>query len=157
MTGIGIRRFDLRECGKAASFAAVGMHLYRYISGKRALRLYSTCFLYHELLRSACSYAAYVDGEFKGLLLASMKGVGTALMKAFENDHPGRTVYVFTDEDCTYRFYEHRGFRLAGERTVMESDGKTEFPLRCLLHVKTVGRRSPRPAPRWPPSRRPRD
>lgn len=217
MEGIEIRELDLRDCNRAAEFAAVGMHLDKYVPQPTALKLYSRYFVYEELLKSTCSYAAYADGELKGVLLASMrgerriynglkgrfycwlfkilggdseasysaandelladlrgtvepdgeigflaadpvhpvKGVGTALLSAFEKDHPGRTVYVFTDDTCTYQFYEHRGFALAGERVITETDGKVEFPLRCFIYVKTIGARSPRRAPPTPSPRRP--
>lgn len=217
MEGLEIRGLDLRDCSRAAEFAAVGMQLYRYVPRPTALKLYSRYFLYEELLKSTCSYAAYIDGELKGVLLASMKGeeriysglkgrfyrglfrtlggdgeasyyaandelladlrrtvepdgeigflaadpfhpvkgVGTALLDAFGGDHPGRTVYVFTDDTCTYRFYEHRGFTLAGERTITETDGTVEFPLRCFIYVRTFAGRSPSTSRRSRSSRRP--
>lgn len=217
MMAIKVRDLDIRDCNRAAEFAAIGMQLYRYVPRPTALKLYSRYFLYEELLKSTCSYAAYIDGEFKGLLLASMKGeeriysglrgrfyrdlfrtlggdgeanyyaandellaelrrtvepdgeigflaadpvhpvkgIGTALLSAFERDHPGSTVYVFTDDTCSYEFYEHRGFRLAGERTITETDGTTEFPLRCFIYVKRIVGRSPTRDPPMRSSHRP--
>ncbi len=52
------------------------------------------------------------DGEI--LFLAAdpecgVKGIGTALLKALEEKEKGKTMYLFTDDGCTYQFYEHRG------------------------------------------------
>ena len=53
------------------------------------------------------------DGEI--IFLAAdpdckIKGVGTALLSAFEKDESGKLIYLYTDNACTYQFYEHRGF-----------------------------------------------
>lgn len=54
------------------------------------------------------------DGEI--IFLAAdpdckIKGVGTALLNALEEVEKGKTVYLHTDDACTYQFYEHRGFK----------------------------------------------
>lgn len=200
MAEIVVRRVDKQDYNKAAEFAAVGMHLDKFVRQKFVLRLYSRSFWYEELLRSTCTYGAYCGGEFKGALLAAMdgedtvyhgikgklyvwicrlfageegaaydnankemldrlkrttvpdgeitflaadpekpvKGVGTALLSAFERDHPGKTVYVYTDDTCSYGFYDRRGFVRASETVLPESDGKTDFSLRCFLYYKKI-------------------
>ncbi|WP_288748596.1 GNAT family N-acetyltransferase, partial [uncultured Corynebacterium sp.] len=58
-----------------------------------------------------------VDGEI-GFLVADpnsgVKGVGTALLEAFEERHPGKDIYLYTDDGCTYQFYDSRGFERVG-------------------------------------------
>lgn len=72
------------------------------------------------------------DPEYK------IKGVGTALLSAFETDEGGKLVYLYTDNACTYQFYEHRGFTRTGERQVVLELDK-EIPLTCLLYAKKIG------------------
>lgn len=64
------------------------------------------------------------------------KGVGTALLNAFEEEEQGKSVYLYTDNACTYQFYEHRGFIRAEERQVVLDLEKRKVPLTCLLYTK---------------------
>lgn len=50
------------------------------------------------------------DPDYQG------KGIGSALLKALEKDEKGKLVYLYTDNACSYGFYEHRGF-LKAEQT----------------------------------------
>jgi hypothetical protein len=71
--------------------------------------------------------------EFKG------KGVVSYLLTEFERREPGKTVFLHTDDACTYQFYDHRGFDCVGEKQiVMEIMGK-QVPLKCLLYSKRIG------------------
>ena len=50
------------------------------------------------------------DGEILFLVSdpeCSVKGIGTALLEALEEKEKGKTMYPFTDDGCTYQFYEH--------------------------------------------------
>ena len=81
------------------------------------------------------------DGEI--LFLAAnpelkIKGIGTALLAEFERREQGKTVYVYTDNACTYSFYEHRGFERAGETDIVLRLGSKEVHLKCLLYSKTI-------------------
>ena len=93
-----------------------------------------------EMFRSFCGdYAP--DGEI--IFLAAdpacrIKGIGTALLAAFEREEPGKLVYLYTDSACTYQFYEHRGFERSEERDVMIDLGRRHVPLKCLLYSKTI-------------------
>ena len=31
----------------------------------------------------------------------------------------GKELYLFTDDQCTYQFYEHRGFEKIGEKDIV--------------------------------------
>lgn len=82
------------------------------------------------------------DGEIVFLAAnpeSKVKGVGTALLAALEADEPGKLVYLYTDNACTYQFYEHRGFTKSGERHIMMDMKKKEVPLICLLYSKRIG------------------
>ncbi|MGN1382534.1 MAG: GNAT family N-acetyltransferase [Eubacterium sp.] len=65
-------------------------------------------------------------------------GIGTALLDALENREPGKTFFLYTDNACSYQFYEHRGFRRAEENKI-ELDMPTGIiPLRCFLYSKKL-------------------
>lgn len=65
-----------------------------------------------------------------------MSGVGTALLEAFEARHAGKNVYLFTDDGCTYQFYDARGFSQVGERTIAVNEDRD---LVCMLYVRRLG------------------
>lgn len=81
------------------------------------------------------------DGEI--IFLASdpncsIKGIGTLLLTELERKEFGKQVYLYTDNACTYQFYEHRGFDRVGEENItMDFDGKG-VPLTCLLYSKRI-------------------
>ena len=80
------------------------------------------------------------DGEIRFLSSnpdLKVKGIGTMLLKELENREKGKEVYLFTDDQCTYQFYEHRGFDKVGEEDItLELDKKV--PLKCLLYRKKL-------------------
>ena len=84
------------------------------------------------------------DGEI--IFLAAdpdckIKGVGTALLSAFEKDEKGKLVYLYTDHACTYQFYEHRGFERSEERQVVLDLDKKKVHLTCLFYTKKIAER----------------
>lgn len=81
------------------------------------------------------------DGEIIFLAAdpdAKTKGVGSALLRAFENQIPGKTIFLHTDDACTYQFYERRGFQRAEEQDVVLEMPKGKVPLKCFMYSKTV-------------------
>ena len=81
------------------------------------------------------------DGEI--LFLAAdpdcrIKGIGTALLNALEEKEEGKTLYLYTDDACTYQFYEHRGFERAEEKEIILKMPKGRVPLKCFVYSKTV-------------------
>ena len=81
------------------------------------------------------------DGEIIFLAVdpdAKVRGVGSALLSAFENDIPGKTIYLHTDDACTYQFYEHRGFERMEEQDIILRMPKGEVPLKCFIYNKTI-------------------
>lgn len=41
---------------------------------------------------------------------AGGKGIGSKLLAELSKQYAGKHIYLFTDSNCTYQFYEHRGF-----------------------------------------------
>lgn len=203
---IEIGKLRKEDYKKAIEYAIKGMHFDWYLDSKLLLKLYGKYFWYLEMNRATQIFAAYVDGEFGGVLLAEIdgeapvhhsvwecayvkvfdflqktfykggaglydetikemlkvyrktnspdgeiiflaadpdikvKGIGTALLHELENREKGKTIYLFTDNACTYQFYEHRGFERAVERDItLDMGNKKKVPLKCFLFSQTIG------------------
>ena len=81
------------------------------------------------------------DGEIIFLAAdpeAKIKGIGTMLLNELTATEKGKTVYLYTDNACTYQFYEHRGFERVGEKDVELEFGDKKVPLTCLLYSKVL-------------------
>lgn len=81
------------------------------------------------------------DGEIRFLVAnpdIKIKGIGTRLLNEFEKREKGKEVYLFTDDQCTYQFYEHRGFERVGEKDIELELNKKKVPLKCLLYNKRI-------------------
>lgn len=80
------------------------------------------------------------DGEIRFLAAdpdTKVKGVGTMLLNELARRENGKELYLFTDDQCTYQFYEHRGFEKIGEKDiVLELDNTIN--LKCLLYHKKL-------------------
>lgn len=81
------------------------------------------------------------DGEI--IFLASnpeikTKGIGSTLLLELEKRERGKKVYLYTDNACTYQFYEHRGFERAGEKDIILQLGKKAVKLQCFLYSKIL-------------------
>ncbi|WP_124100354.1 GNAT family N-acetyltransferase [Ruminococcus sp. Marseille-P6503] len=70
-----------------------------------------------------------------------IKGVGSKLLAELENREKGKIIYLYTDNACTYQFYEHRGFERVGEERIELDMGNRKVPLTCLLYSKVLGER----------------
>lgn len=80
-----------------------------------------------------------LDGEIVFLAAdpeAKVKGIGTALLKELERRETGKRIYLFTDSQCTWQFYEHRGFEKAGEKDIKMDLSGNDVGLTCLLYSK---------------------
>lgn len=79
------------------------------------------------------------DGEI--IFLAAdpdcgIKGIGTKLLAELERREQAKEVYLYTDNACTWQFYEHRGFERVGEKNITLELGKKSVPLICFLYRK---------------------
>ena len=81
------------------------------------------------------------DGEIIFLAAdpdAKIKGVGSALLRTLEEKVAGKTIFLHTDDACTYQFYEHRGFERAGQKNIVLKIGEKKVSLQCFLYSKTI-------------------
>lgn len=81
------------------------------------------------------------DGEI--IFLAAnpeikLKGVGSKLLYELERKEKGKKIYLYTDNGCTYQFYEHRGFELFCEKDVVMDFQSRKKPLKCFLYSKII-------------------
>ncbi|MGN8981944.1 GNAT family N-acetyltransferase [Enterococcus villorum] len=77
-----------------------------------------------------CFLAA--DPKIKG------KGIGTRLLNELKRLEQDKLVYLYTDSNCTYQFYEKKGFKRSEEKEIeMELGGKL-VPLSCFLYSKQL-------------------
>lgn len=81
------------------------------------------------------------DGEI--IFLASnpdvkTKGIGTMLLEELAKREKGKQIYLYTDNACTYQFYEHRGFERVGEKDIELDFGEKKVSLTCLLYSKVL-------------------
>lgn len=66
------------------------------------------------------------------------KGIGTQLLNELAKREKGKLIYLYTDDNCTYQFYEHKGFERSEEKKIgIEIHGKTTL-LTCLLYSKVL-------------------
>lgn len=66
------------------------------------------------------------------------RGIGTLLLKELSKREKGKLIYLYTDTNCTYQFYEHRGFERAEEKIIKMEIGAKTVPLTCLLYSKQL-------------------
>lgn len=81
------------------------------------------------------------DGEIRFLAAnpnTKVKGIGTFLLNELEKREKGKEVFLFTDDQCTYQFYEHRGFNRVEEKDIVLDLNKNKVPLKCFLYSKKI-------------------
>ncbi len=79
------------------------------------------------------------DGEIVFLAAdpkCKAKGIGTALLSALGTEEKGKLIYLYTDNACTYQFYEHRGFKRSEEQDIVIELNNKKVPLKCMLYSK---------------------
>lgn len=85
----------------------------------------------HKLDGEICFLAANPD--------LKIKGVGSLLLSELEKREPGKRIYLFTDSNCTYQFYEHRGFERVREKKVtLDLAEKGDVEISCYLYSKAI-------------------
>lgn len=67
-----------------------------------------------------------------------IKGIGTMLLNELANRAKGKEIYLYTDNACTYQFYEHRGFDRVGEKDITLDFGDNKVPMTCMLYTKVL-------------------
>lgn len=66
------------------------------------------------------------------------KGIGSLLLQEFERRETGKKIYLYTDNACTYQFYEHKGFDRVGEKDIVLHIGSRRVNLKCFLYSKVI-------------------
>lgn len=64
------------------------------------------------------------------------KGIGSKLLEAIETSSKGKLLYLYTDDDCTYEFYDYKAFERSEQRIITFGSGEDESPLTCFLYSK---------------------
>ncbi|APT84733.1 GNAT family N-acetyltransferase [Corynebacterium aquilae] len=82
------------------------------------------------------------DGEI--LLLSAnprhrVRGIGSALLSQVATVAQGKHLYLFTDEGCTFEFYNRKGFHRVGEQTMEFNYAGKPHSFRCFLYSTTIG------------------
>lgn len=80
------------------------------------------------------------DGEIRFLAAdpdSKVKGVGTYLLNELSAREAGKEIYLFTDTNCTYQFYERKGFERVGEKEIV-LELSDDVGLICLLYRKKL-------------------
>lgn len=81
------------------------------------------------------------DGEIVFLAAkpdSKIKGIGTKLLEEFEKRENGKRVYLYTDDACTYQFYDHRNFERVGEKNIELNIRGKKVPIICMLYSKKI-------------------
>ncbi len=60
------------------------------------------------------------------------------MLKELEKREKGKLIYLYTDNNCTYQFYEHKGFERSEEQQIEMELGEKNVPLTCLLYSKQL-------------------
>ena len=66
------------------------------------------------------------------------KGIGSILLAELMKREKGKRIYLFTDDFCTYQFYEHRGFDRVCERDITLELGNRQIEMKCLLYSRIL-------------------
>ena len=117
-----IRMFDVLQ----HLFAAKGINAYN-LANKKMFETYKNHYI--------------PDGEI--VFLASdinrkIKGVGTILLNELEIREPGKEVFLYTDNGCTYQFYENRDFVLTASQNIKIKVGRNITKLTTMLFRKKL-------------------
>ena len=66
------------------------------------------------------------------------KGIGSKLLQKFERQAKGKTIFLFTDDGCTYQFYEKRGFTRFSKQDIHMTIRNKKVVMSCFLYYKTI-------------------
>ena len=93
------------------------------------------------MMKLCKEYEETYDGEITFLTKdpdCDTKGIGTFLLNEFESRCKGKTIFLFTDDGCTYQFYEHRGFERVFIKNIVMKNGKKDIPVECYIYKKHI-------------------
>lgn len=93
----------------------------------------------NDTILNAYNKSSNADGEICFLAAdpnIQGKGIGTRLLDELAKREKGKLLYLFTDDNCTYQFYEHKGFRQAEEIKVDITVHSTTEPIILYIYDK---------------------
>ncbi|MFW5893225.1 MAG: GNAT family N-acetyltransferase [Bacillota bacterium] len=104
---------------------------------RRMLRAYSnlTKGKRRQLRNEVTLFMVHPDHRGQGIGVSLIKRYETFLLK--RNEH---TYHLFTDDTCTYGFYDHHGFQKAASTTMDEIHKDGEAELNVMLYTKKITR-----------------
>lgn len=81
------------------------------------------------------------DGEL--IFLASNpklknKGIGSSLIYELKKIEQGKTIFLYTDDSCDYKFYDHMGFGRVEQRDIIMEIMDKKVDLTCFLYTKKI-------------------
>jgi ribosomal protein S18 acetylase RimI-like enzyme len=139
---LGVLVADMKNEPKAYKSVLKGIYI-KLVDVVQNLFFSSGVMPYNEANKAM--YAKYTkqyapDGEIRFLAAnpdSKVNGVGTFLLNELAKREQGKEIYLYTDTNCTYQFYEHRGFERVGEQDIMLElqDG---VDLKCLMYRKIL-------------------
>lgn len=86
-------------------------------------------------------HAKTLDGELSLFAVDPNQkghGVGSALLSEFQKRKSGKHIYLFTDSNCTYQFYQHRNFEQAASVDIHEPGQPTDQRLTCFVFTRAL-------------------
>lgn len=81
------------------------------------------------------------DGEIGYLAVdpdSQGRGVATFMLNELAKRRPGSQIYLYTDEACSYKFYDYSGFERVGRRVQKLDFGREPFFMNLYMYSKTL-------------------
>lgn len=135
----------IRETGKQPQFKKLAQHLAsdqfaKLLNADREDYLQQYDQANAALLKQ---YLSNYQPAAEILLLATnptiqRRGLGSQLLTELSSLLPGQEVYLYTDDQCSYQFYDHRGFSLDGKKLISYEAGTATNHLNCFLYRKRL-------------------
>lgn len=66
------------------------------------------------------------------------KGIGSLLLEELSQREKDKLVYLYTDSNCSYHFYDRKGFDRAKEKEITMDLGSNKVRLTCFLYSKQL-------------------
>lgn len=79
-----------------------------------------------------------LDGEIRFFAVnpdEKGKGIGTQLLDELKRRESGKRIYLYTDDGCTYQFYDRKGFEKRGDEMISMDFGSGPFDLNCFIYT----------------------
>lgn len=66
------------------------------------------------------------------------RGTGTFLLNELIRREKGKEIFLFTDDACSYQFYDHRDFARFAEKEIKMRIDRRQVTLRCFLYHRKL-------------------